>query len=328
MTTPLDTQDMIDDRAATTQAAKDMASVISRGLTQTQQAQDNVQAAADEKQAAQPDATQQQATDQAQVDATQADTQQTPLSEMERVLQEAGIELGIDTATLPVELHPAYERMTQAIADYTQEVLAERLEARNLTRQVEEFSQQLEKDPSKLLLSLAVTRPEAFEQAAKLFADMQQDARLRETVVRELQSEARLREAGRREAMFVEREKTQQARMVIAATKRASRMHNVPYETAEKVVALAVRANGGDLEVSDVDGIVRELRSLRPAPKPRVATTGKVDAVNKAPTNEVGTQTPATSKGLTEPVNREKQGGTFRSLIRDAMSRITGTENS
>lgn len=244
------------------------------------------------------------------------------IGEVERVLAQAGIDLGINSTEIPAELLPVYDRLVRSAVDVAEAAMSERMQATESVRQVEEFSRQLEEQPDRLLLALALNRPEAFQKAIEVFGEMQQDARVKEMVVKELQSEARLREAERKERLMDEYSKRTKAGQVIAATKRAARVQNVPYSLAEKVVALAVQANGGDLDVGEVDGIVGdlagELTGRKPAAKLRIATPGKAAAVRTAPTNEVGAGTatptatpakPGISKGLTEATPHQRIKG-------------------
>lgn len=247
--------------------------------------------------------------------------------EVARILAEAGIDLGITRADLPAELHTAYDRLTGASIDIAQTALAEHLQASEIRAQFDEFKARLESSPDKLLLAIAVSKPDIFQKVVEVFAQMQADPRVQEMVQRELQSEARLQEVTRREKVLNENEARTQARQVIAATKRYSRSYGVDYNTAEKVVALAVQANEGRLDASDVEEIVKDLRpSNRPrAPlAPRVASPAAVQATRTAPTGSV-VQTPAPpappaaegSPGLTKIA-----GSRFRQLIRSAGDRV------
>ena len=245
------------------------------------------------------------------------------IGEVEKILQEVGIDLGITASDVPEELHPAYARLVQSAADFAQSVLQQQLSASEALQQVDEFSKQLEGSPDRLLLSLAVSKPEAFAKAVEVYQQMQTDERMKDLVVRELQSEARLREAERREKLVLEGDKRTKARQVIAATHRAARSMGVNFDLAEKVVALAVQANGGDLDVAEVEGIVSELKPAGPKiKKPLVATPNKVEVTATANTQPVAGSgnVPPVKQAVTD--GKPKEGGTFRRLIADAAAKL------
>lgn len=243
--------------------------------------------------------------------------------EVEKVLSELGVDLGVDRAGLPPEMLPAYSRLVQSAVDMSQRELSERLAASEAQRQVTELGERLEKEPEKLLLAVAISKPDVFEKVIQIFQAMQQDPQHRDLVLRELETDARSRELARREASYTERDIVTQARQVTTATKIACRKANVPFEMGEKVVALAIKANGGRLEPSEVDGIIGDLKGfiIQPAaPKP-VAAVAKVATVGAAPAAPVaGSAAPAV---VTEPVLPRVGGGSvFRNLIRDANAKI------
>lgn len=248
------------------------------------------------------------------------------ISEIDKMLQDAGIDLGMGAGEVPAELLPVYEKLVQSAVDIAQSAVQERIEAAGVIKQVEEFRTRLKEKPEHLLLSMAVNNPEAFTKAMEVFNEMQQDARVKELVVKELESEARLREAERKEALFTEYDQRMKAQRVITATKIATRKYGIPYGLAEKVVASIVVGNGGNLDPREVDGIVSELASdLKgkiPAKKPlRVATPQKQEQVSQANTSETaGSQPAATqaSKGLTETTPHDR----LRKLIQSAAAKF------
>jgi len=260
--------------------------------------------------------------------------------ELEDALAEAGIDLGVSAKDVPKELLPVYEKLVQSAVDVAETVLSQQLEASKALQSVKEFSEQLKSSPDKVMLALAVNQPDVYKKVAALMSDMDADPRVKEMVLRDLASEARLREAERRERAVEERDRRTRANQVIAATQRAARVYGVPFGTAEKVIALAVQANNGNLETSEVDGIVRELKGLGPAakgkPALRVVTPQKQAAVNQANKGAVSGSEGAgtggqggydpnagTSKGLTDKSSdREGGGGRFRSLIQQINRKI------
>lgn len=315
------------DAASTKSLAAKMAAAVAQGLQTDKPAQTPAEQAA-----ATTEDTSGQSTEPA-AETVEAPAAEEPtaeakaLTEVERVLQEAGIDIGITAADVPEELHPAYERMLQSVIDFAERGMAEHLEATKAMRQVEEFKQRLESAPDRILLALAVSRPDIFQKAVETFNAIQTDEGQKALVIRELETEAKYQDAIRRENLMGERERRIKANQVIAATKRSSRQHGIEYTLAEKVVALAVQANNGDLDVSDVDGIVSELKPAVKKPitvKPKVQSPAKQDAVAKTPAQQTPT-TSTPSPGLEDKTNnRVKGGGKFRQLIGDAMTRLGG----
>lgn len=250
------------------------------------------------------------------------------MAEVEKVLKEIGLDIGVAAADLPAELRPAYAKIVQSVADLAERAMSQQLEASAQISAVNEFKTRLEQSPDRLLLSLAVTKPDAFKKAVEMFSTMEQDPRVKELVLRELEVEARQQETERRERGFTERERRTKANQVIGETRRAARIHGVDYALAEKVVALAVQANGGDLDVADVSDLVKDLRPATAQTK-RIVTPTKAAAVKAAPTQSVDTGKGAgadLSPGLKEG-GREKGGGRFRQLIGEAFSRVRSSES-
>lgn len=308
------------DAQATKDAAKTMAAILADGIKKTEISPTETQVTEEVKPETQPTATE---------ELTQDAVEEAPirdLTEVEKVLQDAGIDIGITAQDVPVELHPAYERMIQSVIDFAERGLNERLEASRALQQVEAFKQRLESSPDKIILALAMSRPDVFAKVMELYQAAEQDPQRKELIMRDLEAEAKYQEADRRERLMDERDRVIKARQVIAATKRAATAHGVTYELAEKVVALAIQANKGDLDVADVNGIVSELRPAKKIViKPKIQSPAKQEAVKTAPTGEV-TPAPATSPGLEDKTNnRPRGGGRFRQLISDAVSRLNAS---
>lgn len=244
------------------------------------------------------------------------------LSEVEKALSEVGIELGVNSAELPLELVPAYEQLVYSTVDAIQDLIGQQVEAAQAIKAVQDFRERLDKAPEKVLLTLAVSQPEVFKEVIRIFGEMEAEPRIKEAVVRELQSEARLQEADRKEAALLQRDARLKGRAVAAATRRAATKHGVPVAVAERVVAAIVTGNGGNLEVSDVDAIVADLRSQPKTTQKRIVTPARAAATAAAPGSPAapgatppGTATP--SAGL-----QINPGSKIRQVIRNAFSRI------
>jgi len=257
------------------------------------------------------------------------------LEEIEGALNEAGIDLGIAGADVPKELLPQYQKLVAAAVDLAQDALTKQLEASQVMQSYQEFSERLKNAPDKVLLALAFSQPEVWKKVSEIMTEVEQDPRAKASWERELSAEARLMEAQRRERAMSERYQREKANQVIAATRRAARAHGVSFDTAEKVVALAVKANGGDLELTDVEGLVSELKGIprqQAKTQQKVVTPQKQAAVRQAPQQQVGAGSAATaqvqrqsdaSPGLKDGTSvREGGGGKFRDLIKSINARI------
>jgi len=249
------------------------------------------------------------------------------ISEAEQLLSEAGIELGITYAEVPPELQPAYARLVQTTVDAAQTTLQQRFESAELVEQVKEFAQRLQDSPDKLLLSLAVRNPEAFRQAVEVFNEMQTDERVKNLVVRELQAEARLREAERKERVNAQTGQQGKIQRVIAATRRAAATYGVPFAAAENVVAMAIKGNGGDIEITAVDQVVKEHAAAlgrQGRQKVRLATPQKVAAAAAAPNQPAGNAAPPPQPGAETPskgLQFANPHSRFKNIIRTALAK-------
>ena len=250
---------------------------------------------------------------------TEEDFTDEQFSEAEKTLVELGVDLGVDRSTVPPELMPAYGKLVQSAIDLSQAELTERLSAHEANRQLQEFGERMEKEPEKVLLAIAITKPDVMEKVVQIFQQMQGDESYRDLIVREMQTDARDRDISRRENTLQKQDMMVKARQVTAATRVACRQQGVPFEMGEKVVALAIKANQGKLEASEVAGIITGLKGFvttqAARPKPLVAAPTKVATQGTAPGAPVaGTLAPQTT---TEPAPvRQGGGGVFRNLIR------------
>lgn len=214
------------------------------------------------------------------------------LDEVAMALQQAGIDLGVNRADLPAELHQAYDNLTNtalvAASDYQNRVN----QLQNSQAEMQQFATQLQEDPAKVLLTLAVTNPEAFRASITQFEEMESDERFASMVKRELQAEATLKAAQRAQMVNQQTQQQTYAGVLTNATRTAAAQYGVDPKAAEEMVAMAIQAGGGQLEASAIPGIVSRLRPV--APVPVVATPAKVAAVAAAPTAPVqGTGEPA-----------------------------------
>ena len=261
-----------------------------------------------------------------------ADEEVLSLEEIEGALSEAGIDLGISAKDLPKELLPQYQKLVAAAVDVAQDALTKQLEAWQVKQAYQAFSDQLKNAPDKMLLALAFNQPEIWKQVSQIMEESNADPRIKASWQRELDSEAKYMEAKRIEQANQQRYQEEKGRQVIAATRRAARLHGVNFATAENVVALAVKANNGDLDTAEVDGLVASLKGTAPQkPSPKAVTPAKVAVLKTAPQGQVGASTavptgprqPDVSPGLKDGTSiREGGGGRFRDIIKSINARI------
>ena len=240
-------------------------------------------------------------------------------------LREIGIDFGIQKGELPPELHDAYDRLAGEAVTAVNAFQTRMNEMQLAQAEMQQFAQKLEQDPQKVLLTMAVTKPEEFQKAVQSYEEMQQDDRYKDMVIRELQAEAKLSAAERQQQVFQQRQMQTKIQVVTKATHVAADKLGVDRDLAEKYVAMQIQANGGDINPGTVEGIVS---SLRVRTTPPINPAAKAARVAQAPTRPVeGQGTPTGNAGL--PENEASPGLTkvsrnpFLSLVRDASRRVT-----
>jgi len=251
--------------------------------------------------------------------------QEATLDDVALALQRAGIDLGVSRTDLPVELHQAYDNLTnQALlaADaYTNQMTA----LQDSQLQMQQFATAIQEDPQKVLLTMAVTNPEAFGNAVAQYEEMQTDERVKGMIMRELKAEATLKAAQRAQEVQAQNQRNNQTSIFVNATKAAAARHGVDPSIAEEMVALSITANGGNLDVRQVDAIVGRLRPTAAAPVP-VATVAKVAATAAAPTAPVqGAGTPAASVPQADessPGLTSARSNPMIAMVKDAARRV------
>ena len=255
------------------------------------------------------------------------------LTALEQSLQAAGISLGTKITDLPAEAQSPYLDALEQVSVVVQDVVEREASTREQQMAMDEFAQKLEKSPDKVLLAIALSNPEIFTQVVEVMEAANSDPKVKDLIVRELSTDAKLAEVDRRDRAYSEREHLAKARTVVAATKRAAQAHNVPFPLAEKVVAMAVQANGGDLEPTDVDAIVVDLKGAGVAPTARrirrvvtpAAQAAAAAVTQPAPAPATPAGSPDLSPGLEEGA-REKSGGMFRGLVRSAARKVVSAQ--
>lgn len=264
---------------------------------------------------------------------TEVTTEVATLDDISASLAQAGIDLGVSRADLPAELHEAYDNLTNTALMAADAYQQSMMNLENDRLEMKQFATAIEGDPQTVLLTMAVTNPDAFKTAVEQFQEMQDDPRVKDMVLRELKADATLKAANRAQEVFQNAHRTNKTAMVVNAVKTSATRHGVDPIQAEEMVALSIRANGGDIDVRSIEGIVSRLRPVVAAPvAPPVATPAKVAAVADAPTAPVqGTGTPATiiepegeiSPGLTH-ANRNPMIELVKSASRRATQAMRG----
>ncbi len=263
---------------------------------------------------------------------TQPATEEVPV-EMDETwfaLQEIGIDLGVKRTDLPAEVQPAYDKLAQAALVAAESYSGKMNELTAAQLQVQQFAEKLSEDPAKVLLTLAVTSPDAFRSAVETFEEMETDPKTKDLVLRELQAEAKLAAAQRSEDMYRNAHIQTQVKQITNATRVAAERHNVDAGLAERMVALQIQANKGAIEISTVDNIVAQLKPRNAAPATVVATPAKVAAVAAAPPTQAiaGTGTPVVESAIADQASPGLTTAThnpFMSLVKSASARIGRT---
>lgn len=244
-------------------------------------------------------------------------------------LQELGINLGMSPSEIPAELRPVFDRISnEALLAF--ESMQQRVNEVEMARaEMRQFAEKLEKDPQKILLTMAITKPEQFQQAIQAYEEMQADERYRNMIIRELQAEAKLSAAERQQIVYEQRARNQKVQVVTKATHAAADKLGVDRELAERMVAMQIQANGGDIDPRAVEGVVASLRPK--GPSPRTTTQQKMQQVKRAPNAPVeGTGKPAPKSAIqseASPGLTKASRNPFLDLVRDAGRRLGRTES-
>lgn len=193
-------------------------------------------------------------------------------SEVLAKLSELGVDLGVDPSSLPPEVLPAFNQLASTAVEAARKVIEEQIELNRQLEEVKQFREKLEKNPDRLLLTLAVTHPDVFKKVAEYVNEMEQDPRIKESVIREINAEARLMEAERRERAMLEAQVLTKARQITAETRKQAARYGVSPKIAEQVVA-SVITNVGDIDLEDVEEIVKEIAPVKkPIKKQKVVS--------------------------------------------------------
>lgn len=248
----------------------------------------------------------------------------------EQGLLAAGVNLGVDRASLSPEAQVGYDKFVVTAADHFAVLAQEQQQAQEAIGMVNDFRQRLESEPDRVLLTMALNKPEVFQQVADLVSAAAQDPKIKEGLLRELASEARMREVERREKAFTQTQLQQAVRGIVASTRNAARKYGVDFSVAEKMVATFAKSNGGKLiSGQEIDALVSQ---LKPAGPRRPPVAGTVKAKPTAPTQSVAGAAAAgagaaasASPGL---VPGKTPGSSLKDLIKGAMARTNAALTS
>lgn len=335
-------QEPADSRQHTADLAKNIASKMVEGLAHDQEPEpQQLTPEPVEAEVAQPDVEKSQSDELETAEAvdepveeegTEEESTYTPevVADLETTLRDNGIDLGVKMEDFPADFQHVYVSMLQSAVGLVSEVTERDMEASQAIQQVSDFRKKLTEQPDKVLLAFALQFPDLYQKIADVNSRMAEDETYRQSVMRELEADARLAEAERKERLYAERDNMTKARRFTAETHRAAIKHGVDPALAEQVVALSIRANNGNLDISAVDKIVADVGKKSPkraAPKQRVVSAQQAEARKSAPSQPTPTSPPPkSSPGLEEGVDRQRGGGQFRSLVRDAFRKVTSVD--
>jgi hypothetical protein len=244
-------------------------------------------------------------------------------------LARLGLDLGIDRSELNPELQPMYDKFAQQAILQAQSWQNQQTRLSEAQAEIQQFAQKLQDDPQKVLLTMAVTNPEAFNEAIESYNRMSEDEFYRNTVIKDLQAEAKTAAVERQQRIFQQQMMQQRVAQVTKATHIAADTYGVDHGLAEELVAAAITRSGGDIDISQISGVIS-----RWAPQSRsVSPQVKAERVAKAPT-------PQSVQGHGSPVGEESSGddmeispgltranrNPFLDLVRGAAGRLSSSE--
>lgn len=238
-------------------------------------------------------------------------------------LHEMGIDFGVQKGDLPPELHEAYDRLASQTITAVNAYQVKMNQMQVTQAEMKQFAERLQNDPQKVLMTLAVTKPEAFQEAITSYQEMQEDERYKSMVIRELQAEAKLSAAERQQHVFQQREVQERVKIVTEVTNRVADKLGVDRGLAEKMVAMQITANGGDIDPGHIEGIIS---SLRPRVPTVAAPPTKAARVAKAPGQAITGQGTPPGPGVADdeasPGLVQASRNPFMSLVKQASRRI------
>ena len=112
------------------------------------------------------------------------------LDELTLELARMGIDLGVNRAELAEEVQPMYDRFAQQALTQAHQMQSRQDQLQDAQAEIQQFAQKLQDDPQKVLLTMAVTNPEAFQETVQAYERMAEDEFYRNTVIKDLQAEA------------------------------------------------------------------------------------------------------------------------------------------
>lgn len=254
--------------------------------------------------------------------AAEVDSAQLFTKEDYQALQEMGIDLPVAPDDVPAEFQGTYAEMAQAIIDSQHRATEQSLEAQQAMMRIQQFGQRLStpEGQQRLLLTLALNNPEAFETAVQTATRMQEDPDYADMVRQRMEAEARMEAATRKEQAIERTQRQTKGQQVEARTVRLARRMGVNPDLAKESVAHRILLNESqngkrDITLSEVDEIVKTL-ARRTGAKPRVKQPEAQRREAQAPTK------PAEGTGRTPPPQDEAPRGRQTQESSDPLDRL------
>lgn len=246
-----------------------------------------------------------------------------PYAQLVERLQELGIE--VESDGIPDDLQPRYATLLERTLSTVEPLLDQDDRYQQSMEEINLFKDRLEKDPSDILLTVAIQKPELFKAAVQTFERMTEDASFKDLVIRELSVAAKERAAQIRERTMTQRELGARGRRAQSLTDAAARKHGVDPAVAGRFVASAVKEVGpASFDMTSIDGLVSQLRPKSAKVAPKTQTPAQRQQVQQTPQTPAASGTPPQQPTGATPVSEgdKHRGGMFRNLLKGARSRV------
>lgn len=262
--------------------------------------------------------------EEAEVEIEEEEEEEVEYDELTMELARAGIDLGVSRSELAPDLRPVYDRLAEEALTQASRWEQQQEQLESAQAEIQQFAQKLQEDPEKVLLTMAITNPEAFQHSIEIYERMQEDEFYRDTMIKDLQAEAKMAAVERQSRIAEARRMERRVAEVTRATHVAADRYGVDKGLAEELVAAAITRGGGDIDIREVPKIVGRLQGTR---RSTVPAGEKLERTKRAPSKSVSghgepiskgaSDEPELSPGLTAPSRNR-----FLGLIKDASRRV------
>jgi hypothetical protein len=223
---------------------------------------------------------------------------------------QAGIDLPVSPDNISPEFADTYNLLAQKVLDTHQSAQDRMVAAEIAQRRVDSLSERLStpEGQERLILSLALSNPENFQQTMETVQRVQTDPDYAEAQRMRLEAEARYEQATRMENAHRSTQMQTKGQQVEGRTERMAQQLGVNVDIAKQMVASRILQNEAtsgarDITFAEVDQVLQHLAKATNATGP-VVTPQQAAAAAQAP------QAPAAHVGQT-PVPQPQQAAQF-----------------